>query len=94
MQQALETIQQNLGADSRALADYGYATSKQSEFNRMAARSSQVLGGVKATLQGTSILRLTNKTALTTGDNSGIDLARAKRFVEEGAYVFIMGRRR
>jgi NAD(P)-dependent dehydrogenase (short-subunit alcohol dehydrogenase family) len=39
-------------------------------------------------------MRLTNKTALITGDNSGIDFATAKRFVEKGAYVFIMGRRR
>jgi NAD(P)-dependent dehydrogenase (short-subunit alcohol dehydrogenase family) len=37
--------------------------------------------------------RLEHRIALVTGGTSGIDLAAAKVFVEEGAYVFITGRR-
>jgi NAD(P)-dependent dehydrogenase (short-subunit alcohol dehydrogenase family) len=38
--------------------------------------------------------KLQGKVAVITGGTSGMGLATAKRFVAEGAYVFIMGRRR
>ena len=37
--------------------------------------------------------RLKGKTAVITGGSSGMALASATLFVEEGAYVFITGRR-
>ena len=37
--------------------------------------------------------KLDGKIAVVTGGSSGIGLAAAKRFVEDGAYVFITGRR-
>ncbi|MDR8732088.1 SDR family NAD(P)-dependent oxidoreductase [Burkholderia pseudomultivorans] len=37
--------------------------------------------------------KLSNRTAVITGGSSGIGLATAQRFVDEGAYVFIVGRR-
>jgi NAD(P)-dependent dehydrogenase (short-subunit alcohol dehydrogenase family) len=37
--------------------------------------------------------KLTGKVAVVTGANSGIGLATAKRFAQEGAHVFMTGRR-
>src|SRR5471030_54508 len=47
----------------------------------------------RQSLKGTVMGKLDGKVAVITGGSSGMALASARRFVEEGAYVFITGRK-
>src|SRR5207249_4576352 len=65
----------------------------QSDLFQASTPSPDERSGQQGKSEGQVMGKLQGKVAVVTGGSSGMALASAKRFVEEGAYVFITGRR-
>ena len=65
---------------------------KDSMQPRLLARAAAMFAAC-TTYEGSEMAKLDGRVAVITGGSSGIGLATARKFVEEGAYLFITGRR-